>query len=168
MLNKRGRYWVYDGAKGEKILNQLNYTPAQGTYYFFYKYNLYFFERKFEPAGNAGENLTISCFGRNPDNLKTLLDDCRQQFNKRDEGNTVIYRADVKYHEFIWARSSTRPTRPFESVVLDDSTKDYILNDLRDYFDPKQQQWYAARGIPYRRGYLLYGSPGVRIFSKSS
>ncbi len=33
------------------------------------------------------------------------------------------------------------------------------LDDLRDFY--RSEAWYAARGIPYRRGYLLHGPPGT-------
>jgi len=36
--------------------------------------------------------------------------------------------------------------------------KELLLDDARDFLDSKQ--WYADRGIPFRRGYLLYGAPG--------
>jgi mitochondrial chaperone BCS1 len=61
------------------------------------------------------------------------------------------------------------------SIVLDDGIKEFLLEDARDFMNSKQ--WYAERGtsytpfitlasnrrilgIPFRRGYLLYGSPG--------
>jgi len=36
--------------------------------------------------------------------------------------------------------------------------KDLLLEDARDFLASKQ--WYSDRGIPFRRGYLLYGAPG--------
>lgn len=35
-----------------------------------------------------------------------------------------------------------------------------LLVDCREFLD--SEQWYAHHGIPYRRGYLLYGPPGDR------
>ena len=32
------------------------------------------------------------------------------------------------------------------------------MRDVEDFFARKT--WYEERGIPYRRGYLLYGPPG--------
>ena len=32
---------------------------------------------------------------------------------------------------------------------------------MEEFLDEPIQTWYAARGIPYRRGYLLYGTPGA-------
>jgi mitochondrial chaperone BCS1 len=44
------------------------------------------------------------------------------------------------------------------SVVLDKGIKEHILDDARDFLQSKR--WYTERGIPFRRGYLLYGAPG--------
>lgn len=43
------------------------------------------------------------------------------------------------------------------SIVLDPGVKDLLLEDARDFL--RSKSWYAERGIPFRRGYLL-----VRIF----
>jgi mitochondrial chaperone BCS1 len=30
------------------------------------------------------------------------------------------------------------------------------LKDIKNFLDPRSRKWYSGRGIPYRRGYLLY------------
>jgi chaperone BCS1 len=44
------------------------------------------------------------------------------------------------------------------SIVLQPGVKDMLLDDCKDFMN--SQDWYAERGIPFRRGYLLYGVPG--------
>jgi hypothetical protein len=39
------------------------------------------------------------------------------------------------------------------SIVLDPGIKNMLLEDARDFLNSKS--WYAERGIPFRRGYLL-------------
>ena len=48
--------------------------------------------------------------------------------------------------------------RPFSSVVLDRGVGESLKNDISDFLS--NSKWYFERGIPYRRGYLLYGPPG--------
>ena len=48
--------------------------------------------------------------------------------------------------------------RPFSSVVLDKGVAENIRDDVVDFLH--NSKWYHDRGIPYRRGYLLYGPPG--------
>ncbi|THH15227.1 hypothetical protein EW146_g5210 [Bondarzewia mesenterica] len=57
-----------------------------------------------------------------------------------------------------WRHIASRPKRPLKSIILDAGVKELILNDAKDFL--KSKQWYADRGIPFRRGYLLYGAPG--------
>ena len=52
-----------------------------------------------------------------------------------------------------WRHVASRAKRPLKSIVLDPGVKDLILNDARDFLQSKE--WYSARGIPFRRGYLL-------------
>jgi chaperone BCS1 len=74
---------------------------------------------------------------------------------KANEGKTVVYSA----RGMEWAPlGDPRKKRPLASVVLDAGVKESIVSDVRDFLS--RQQWYVDRGIPYRRGYLLFGPPG--------
>lgn len=44
---------------------------------------------------------------------------------------------------------------------MDKQVKDDVLRDVDDFLDQDMQDWYAERGIPYKRGYLLFGPPGT-------
>ncbi|KAI0594406.1 BCS1 N terminal-domain-containing protein [Biscogniauxia sp. FL1348] len=71
------------------------------------------------------------------------------------EGKTVVY----SVRNFDWVPlGEPRRKRPLGSVILDEGVKESIVNDAKDFL--ARQQWYVDRGIPYRRGYLLYGPPG--------
>lgn len=74
---------------------------------------------------------------------------------KANEGKTVVYSA----RGMDWAPlGDPRKKRPLDSVILDEGVKDSVVDDVKDFLS--RQQWYTNRGIPYRRGYLLYGPPG--------
>lgn len=74
---------------------------------------------------------------------------------KANEGKTIVYAA----RGMEWAPlGDPRKKRPLPSVVLDEGVKEGIVEDVQDFLS--RQQWYVDRGIPYRRGYLLYGPPG--------
>ncbi|KAK0367854.1 mitochondrial chaperone bcs1 [Colletotrichum limetticola] len=55
----------------------------------------------------------------------------------------------------------TRQIRPIQTVIMKEELKQTLLDDIRAFLDPNSRTWYADRGIPYRRGYLLYGRPGT-------
>lgn len=74
---------------------------------------------------------------------------------KAHEGKTVVYSA----RGLEWAPlGDPRKKRPLGSVILDEGVKESIVGDVKDFL--LKQQWYVERGIPYRRGYLLFGPPG--------
>ncbi|ETW78392.1 AAA+-type ATPase [Heterobasidion irregulare TC 32-1] len=35
-----------------------------------------------------------------------------------------------------------------------------MFTDVEQFLDPKTESWYHKKGVPYHRGYLLYGPPG--------
>lgn len=47
--------------------------------------------------------------------------------------------------------------QPFRknSIILDPGVAELLVDDARDFL--QSRAWYAARGIPFRRGYLLVG-----------
>ncbi|KIM97813.1 hypothetical protein OIDMADRAFT_105308 [Oidiodendron maius Zn] len=61
----------------------------------------------------------------------------------------------------VWKTVAMRPSRPLHTVVLGDEQKEQLLSDIGEYLQPHTRQWYAVRGIPYRRGYLFFGPPGT-------
>ncbi|KAI0311894.1 hypothetical protein OF83DRAFT_1177133 [Amylostereum chailletii] len=57
-----------------------------------------------------------------------------------------------------WSLIGFQPVRPLDTIILDANAKEMILADAKDFL--KSKKWYTTRGIPFRRGYLLYGVPG--------
>lgn len=148
----------------------LAYTPTFGSHWFWYKGRLLCFRRS-QSRDMGGfalpsekEEISIKCFGRNPWILKELLLEARQVYMKRDEAKTLIYRGTTKGgsgSEPSWQRCMARTSRPFSTVILNEKVKKDLIDDVTDYLNPATRRWYANRGIPYRRGYLLHGPPGT-------
>lgn len=165
-----------DGAEGprgsdssSKKKKDLKYTPSFGSHYFWYRGRLLMFRREANREGSRSmlasekEEISISCFGRNPWILKELLHEARTLYMAKDKNKTLIYRGALRSGstEPYWQRCMARSTRPFSTVILNEKTKTDLITDVTDYLQPATQRWYSNRGIPYRRGYLLYGPPGT-------
>src|SRR5258708_3607599 len=45
-----------------------------------------------------------------------------------------------------------------DSVVIPEEVKELLIEDAKDFMD--SEEWYGQRGIPWERGWLLYGVPG--------
>ncbi|RKO91364.1 mitochondrial chaperone BCS1, partial [Blyttiomyces helicus] len=102
------------------------------------------------------ERITINALGRSRTVLEELVREAQIQFAEKDRCRTVIYSAD-QYGG--WRRTRSRPIRPLNTIMLDGGLKSSILNDVREFLG--SEKYYADRGIPYRRGYMFYGSPGT-------
>jgi chaperone BCS1 len=145
----------------------LQFTPAEGSHYFWYKNRPLMLTRSQQEGQNRyilnNERLYLSCFGRDPSILKSLLADAQQAYVERDGNLTVIYRGG-RYsagHSYYWIRCMARVPRPLSTVILDQTQKDDFVDDIKEYLHPRTRRWYSNRGIPYRRGYLLHGPPGT-------
>jgi hypothetical protein len=55
--------------------------------------------------------------------------------------------------------AGARPSRPISSVILPDGMIEAIRDDAAEFLE--SEAWYTKMGVPYRRGYLLYGPPGT-------
>ncbi|KAI1387440.1 BCS1 N terminal-domain-containing protein [Hypoxylon trugodes] len=147
----------------------LSYTPAFGSHYFWYRGRLLVFKRSTgrnqmsSATLSQREEISLSCFGRDPWILKELLMEARELYIKKDSHKTLIYRGTLRPGSMspFWQRCMARATRPFSTVILNEDTKQELIDDVTDYLCPATQRWYANRGIPYRRGYLLHGPPGT-------
>ena len=60
-----------------------------------------------------------------------------------------------------WEKALTKKPKSADSVIFDVDHADMILEDAKKFLN--NGAWYANMGIPYRRGYLLYGPPGTKL-----
>jgi chaperone BCS1 len=111
---------------------------------------------KRHPDYGHGASLKISVVARNNDILKKLVLEAKREYEKDAEHRVHIFMADTTYG--CWRWNGARQKRPLSSIVLQPGVKDMLLADCKDFLF--SEDWYAERGIPFRRGYLLYGVPG--------
>ncbi|KAL8724698.1 MAG: hypothetical protein Q9166_007809 [cf. Caloplaca sp. 2 TL-2023] len=111
------------------------------------------------------EYIKLTCIGRSTQPIKELIKEARDHYLDKEKTSTVVRRPAPKEMRGrgrnVWNRVASRPSRPIETVVLDHEQKSRLLADINEYLHPKTAIWYANRGIPYRRGYLLAGPPGT-------
>ena len=58
-----------------------------------------------------------------------------------------------------WDNLGDIPRRSIDTVVVDDDRVERVLDDMRWFYSA--MDWYAERGVPWRRGYLFHGPPGT-------
>jgi hypothetical protein len=105
------------------------------------------------------QSLKLSVWGSDTQVLRTLLTEAIEASNSSShEGLVTIYTQSSSSWLTAWEASLTKKARPKESVILDQADMEFLLNDAKGFLG--RGEWYANMGIPYRRGYLLYGPPG--------
>lgn len=106
-------------------------------------------------SGSPFETITLTTLYRDRHLFTELLTEAHGRAQKQNEGRTVIYTSfGPEWRPF----GQPRRKRPLESVILAEGVKERLMNDIKDFLG--SSSWYNDRGIPYRRGYLLYGPPG--------
>jgi len=103
------------------------------------------------------ETLSLSFLTLSSGPLKAFIAECRRQYNEYERGKCQIFSLD-RYGR--WETSKGISKRGADSVLLPRGLKEGLLDDARRFLSAETRRWYADRGIPYRRGLLLYGIPG--------
>ncbi|KAF8448907.1 P-loop containing nucleoside triphosphate hydrolase protein [Boletus edulis BED1] len=138
---------------------KVTYLPAVSeSYTLWYKYRWMGVTRAVQSSQggwSTRETLTLSVMARDHGILAKILQDAKNGYIKAREDKITIYVSDSMNG---WRGLATRPKRPLNSIILDPGTAELVVEDVRDFLSSKE--WYAERGIPFRRGYLLHGAPG--------
>jgi chaperone BCS1 len=134
-------------------------SPAPGTHVMTYRGHLMFLYRARRDLESGGmqafqETLTLQILGGNRATVDGLLKEAHRAALPKAPGVNVF---SASRHG-CWVSSSWLPRRPLGSIVLADDLLEVILADIREFL--RAGPWYAARGVPHRRGYLLHGPPG--------
>ncbi len=148
----------------------VTFVPAVGTYFFWYRGRFVTLNRARQenaassplPGAVGGdaksllhnkESFTLRIFSRNKDLARQLLEECRDLALPED-GRLDVRVATYNY----WSLGTRIQPRPLGSVILDGNQAEELLADMREFL--AGSAWYQRIGVPYRRGYLLYGPPG--------
>ncbi|KAH8662750.1 hypothetical protein BGZ61DRAFT_523078 [Ilyonectria robusta] len=100
------------------------------------------------------EEISMRCLGRSSKASKNFLNECRDEYLRLIKNKTAVF----KHRNDRWERATAVDTRPLSTVILGDAQKQSFIKDVEDFLNPRTRRWYSWRSMPYRRGYLLYGS----------
>ncbi|KAJ3190037.1 hypothetical protein HDU85_000328 [Gaertneriomyces sp. JEL0708] len=143
------------------VASHFELVPGPGRHFFRYQGAWFQIERQRErnmidlKSGTPWETITLTTLSRDRPLLLKMLEEAKQSALSKEEGRTVIYTSfGPEWRPF----GNPRKRRPLESVVLAPGLSQKIVSDVKNFLEGGK--WYQDRGIPYRRGYLLYGPPG--------
>jgi mitochondrial chaperone BCS1 len=136
--------------------SSIAYKPDVGSYLIRYKGYPLLLEttrERIEQRNMYSETITLtSVFRRGL--LLGLLSEAASFAKEREKKAISLYTASGHY----WASAGERPFRPLSSLVYAEDIGATLLSDAQKFLSEKD--WYQDMGIPWRRGYLLYGPPG--------
>ncbi|RVD80949.1 uncharacterized protein DFL_008832 [Arthrobotrys flagrans] len=168
-LAKVGKFHLIEWQKFTKP----DFEPHIGEHIFYFRGRRFWITRNMDEnvmqddlsgkqfSVNKSEYIRISCWGQSADPIKEFLQESKSVYLTQECSKTRIFRPKEITWNPRWYCAATRATRPISTISLDESTKKALLRDVNEFLNPKAPRWYANRGIPYRRGYLLHGPPGT-------
>lgn len=101
------------------------------------------------------QKLSLRVLGGGQASLRRIVEEA-MAINEGD-GLTEVKLWLAKGH--YWRIIGRERARRLSSIVLAGEQAERILGDARRFFSA--QDWYAERGVPWRRGYLFQGPPGT-------
>ncbi|KAG6930227.1 BCS1 -like protein, ubiquinol-cytochrome c reductase complex chaperone [Chelydra serpentina] len=144
-----------------RVSTKFDFIPSPGNHFIWYRRKWIRIERNREKqmidlhTGTPWESVTFTALGTNREIFFNILQEARELALRQQEGKTVMYTAmGAEWRPFGFPRRR----RPLASVVLEKGISEKIVQDVKEFIN--NPKWYTERGIPYRRGYLLYGPPG--------
>jgi chaperone BCS1 len=182
-INARGRREA--AGPSSSLSPPLSFIPDFGKYRFRYKGHFMSMERRNDDGTdehgrrtshldhNALQNLTLECFPtlRGTAPIQEFLQEVKRTSGPGSiagKTTTTVYRSrDGGHDDPHWhgvdqrVAAIIRPARSIASVALETSKKNALVDDIAEYLTPECERFYANRGFPYRRGFLLYGPPGT-------
>jgi chaperone BCS1 len=111
-------------------------------------------------GSDASECIVVSTFSANPAFLRKFIMSTQELYLQNKHGKTLVYVPDTFCD--VWEPRICRQKRDPKTVVLQGDMFQTLLDDAKRFL--KLQTWYHERGIPFRRGYLLYGPPGTGMY----
>ncbi|KAJ7621197.1 P-loop containing nucleoside triphosphate hydrolase protein [Roridomyces roridus] len=143
-----------------KSSRRLAYLPSLSTTYNLWYRNRWMTITRVQNQtglwGSKEQTLYVSIMTRDHGILNSLLQEARRDYILAQEHKMCVYVSDTSNN---WRHVACREKRSMQSIILDPGVKDVLIEDAKDFL--RSKEWYAERGIPFRRGYLLYGVPGA-------
>jgi mitochondrial chaperone BCS1 len=138
---------------------ELAMIPAPGSHWFWHAGRPFWiwFYRGEEGHGRSMrlvESLTFRTIGRDQKFLKKFVEEVVACHRKKMKTASLLYLYDDG-----WAYVEAYSPRLLDSVILKPGEKEHLIFDLERFRGSRER--YRRLGVPYHRGYLLFGPPGT-------
>lgn len=139
------------------------YAPAPGQHWFVWRGRLCRLGRDISDKSKVGaahnqrpmEVLTVTVLFGQVATILGWIDEGQRSAQRMDRIGPGVHILKGEY----WEHVGDVPRRAIDTVLVDDDRIARVLDDMRWFY--QASDWYAARGVPWRRGYLFHGPPGT-------
>ncbi|KIL64338.1 hypothetical protein M378DRAFT_78421 [Amanita muscaria Koide BX008] len=111
----------------------------------------------FQP-GMASSSLLLTIYTLDIEALSDLVEEARLKYIEGRRPHVIVHSIDLTLGN-TWNVVKRKNRRPLESIILPEGFLNTLVQDVKDFL--QTEKWYMRAGIPYRRGYLLFGPPGT-------
>ncbi len=160
ILSRSRHVRMTDGkwARGTK-----GYAPAPGRHWFFWRGHLCRLERNINEKSKVGaannqrpmEVLHVTVLFGKIETILNWIAEGRALSRTRERIGPGLHILKGDW----WDHVGDVPRRSIDTVLVDDDRIGNVLDDMRWFYGASD--WYAERGVPWRRGYLFFGPPGT-------
>uniref|UniRef100_K7GF26 Mitochondrial chaperone BCS1 n=1 Tax=Pelodiscus sinensis TaxID=13735 RepID=K7GF26_PELSI len=158
-----------------RVSTKFDFIPSPGNHFIWYRRKWIRIERNREKqmidlhTGTPWESVTFTALGTNREIFFSILQEARELALRQQEGKTAAS-SSCKSWASSWClvgeplslpaslRLSSQGAGSEAAGGEDCHVSEKIVQDVKEFIE--NPKWYTERGIPYRRGYLLYGPPG--------
>jgi hypothetical protein len=140
--------------------DQFQVTFGLGAHWLWYKARPVLIERelanKDNPpvgAGRRQETLKVKTIGRSHKLIFDLIEEVVAH-HYGDLSNFIT----VYLYRGYWRQVARKDKRSLNTIAMSETQKAELVQDIERFLEARA--WYTEHGVPYRRGYLLYGPPG--------
>ncbi|MBL0087239.1 MAG: AAA family ATPase [Ideonella sp.] len=145
-----------DGSEADDT-PKLQYSPAPGFHLFWFRGRLMWMQREIAMNLQVVETIHLGALFTTRRLMEELLESVARHAGERRANRLTLFTVDRWGDE--WRLADSKPRRALDSVVLDEGVAKLLHDDIHEFFS--RREWYAQMGIPWRRGYLLFGPPGT-------
>ncbi|KAF2817069.1 P-loop containing nucleoside triphosphate hydrolase protein [Mytilinidion resinicola] len=158
--------YAYNPSDFDENTPPVTYSPSIGTQWFWYGFRPFMYAqygsgRNGMFYGKDCGDIVIYSLGRTTAPLKRFIQECKDFEEKTRNALTTIHIKSGARSGSIWSDPILKPDRPLDTIDMDETLKNALIEDFHGYLHPTARRSYGRRGIPYRRGYLFYGPPGT-------
>jgi chaperone BCS1 len=142
----------------ESIVSTVELEPGPGPHLFRYRGRWFLLTRQEQQQREhypGRTRLHLRTLGRTRRPLKALVSEVIEHGIRSMREQDLVR---VNDDGGSWRMLEAGEARRLESVVLPGDERARVLADMQRFLG--RREWYASRGIPYRRGYLFFGPPG--------